>query len=121
MTETDWTVVFAAEAAADLALIEEHLVSAYRAFGESLSEARQRAEVRIEAIITTAERLSTAPYRGEPQADLLPGLRHLALDNAVYWFVPDPDTREIRVLAVFFGTQDHQRHMLVRLLQKAMR
>lgn len=43
---------------------------------------------------------------------------HLALDNAVYWFVPDPDARQIRVQAVFFGAQDHQRYMLVRLLQK---
>lgn len=121
MRETDWTVVFAAEATDDLALIEEHLIRAYRAFGESLSEARQRAEVRIEAIIMTAERLCTAPYRGMSQGDLLPGLRHLPLDNAVYWFVPDPHTRQIRVLAVFFGAQDHQRHMLVRLLQKGMR
>ena len=121
MTGADWTVVFAAEAAADLALIEEHLISAYRACGESLSEARQRAEVRIEAIITTAERLCTAADRAESQDDLLPGLRHLALDIAGYWFVPDPHTRQTRALAVFFGAQDHQRHMLVRLLQKGMR
>ena len=121
MSDTDWTVVFAAEAADDLALIEDHLIRAYRAFGESLPEAMQRAEVRIEAIITTAERLCTAPFRGESQSDLLLGLRHLALDNAVYWFVPDPETRQIRVLAVFFGAQDHQRHMLVRLLQKGAR
>ncbi|MDP2084710.1 MAG: type II toxin-antitoxin system RelE/ParE family toxin [Gemmobacter sp.] len=121
MRHAEWTVVFAAEAAEDLALIEDHLIRAYRAFGESMSEARLRAEVRIEAIITTAERLCIAPYRGESQNDLLPGLRHLALDNAVYWFVPDPETRQIRVLAVFFGAQDHQRHMLVRLLQKGAR
>ncbi|MEH7829998.1 type II toxin-antitoxin system RelE/ParE family toxin [Gemmobacter denitrificans] len=118
MSDTDWTVVFAAAAADDLALIEDHLVRAYRTFGESMPEARHRAGVRIEAIITTAERLRIAPYRGSDQSDLLPGLRNLALDNAVYWFVPDPDNRQIRVLAVFFGAQDHQRHMLVRLLQK---
>jgi plasmid stabilization system protein ParE len=121
MSDTDWRVVFASEAADDLALIEDHLFRSYRAFGESMSEARQRAEVRIEAIITTAERLCTAPYRGEAQNDLLPGLRNLALDNAVYWFVPDPETRQIRMLAVFFGSQDHQRHMIVRLLQKGAR
>lgn len=120
MTE-DWTVVFAAEAAQDLSLIEDHLIRAYREFGESRSEACQRAEVRIEAIIRAAERLSTAPYRGEAHDDLVSGLRHLALDNATYWFVPVPDLRQIRVLAVFFGAQDHQRHMLVRLLQKGAR
>lgn len=121
MTMSERAVVFAAEAADDLALIEEHLIRAYREFGESKSEALQRAELRIAAIITAAERLTTAPYRGESRDDLLPGLRHLTLDNAVYWFVPDADTRQIRVLAVFFGAQDHQRHMLVRLLQKAAR
>lgn len=48
----------------------------------------------------------------------MPGLRHLALDGAVYWFIADATTRQVRVLAVFFGGQDHQRHMLVRLLGK---
>jgi hypothetical protein len=47
----------------------------------------------------------------------LPGLRHLSLDRAVYWFRPRRQQREIQLLAVFFGGQDHQRHMLVRLLE----
>ncbi|WP_333815582.1 type II toxin-antitoxin system RelE/ParE family toxin [Tabrizicola sp.] len=118
MTAPVWTVVFAVDAVADLALIEAHLTEAYRGFGESPAEARQHAEARIEAIITSAERLAAAPFRGTARDDLLPGLRHLALDSAIYWFIPDSDRREIRVLALFFGGQDHQRHMLVRLLQK---
>jgi toxin ParE1/3/4 len=118
MTAPAWTVVFAAGAVADLALIEAHLVAAYQGFGEDPAEARRHAEARIEAILTAAERLVTAPFRGAARDDLLPGLRHLALDSAVYWFVPDAEAREIRVLAIFFGGQDHQRHMLVRLLQK---
>ena len=117
MTASDWTVLFAAEAVSDLALIEAHLTQAYLTFGESPAEARQHAEARIEAIIATAERLATAPFRGAARDDLLPGLRHLALDAAIYWFVPDARTRQIRVLAIFFGGQDHQRHMLVRLLR----
>lgn len=121
MTTTEWTIVFAAEAVHDLTLIEEHLIRTYRDFGESPAEAQHHAEVRIDAILTAAERLGTAPLRGAPHDDLLPGLRHLALDSAVYWFMPDPDARHIRVLAVFFGAQDHQRHMLVRLLQKGTR
>jgi len=121
MTAAEWTVVLAADAAGDLALIEELLIRACLEFGESPSEAMQRAEVRIDAIIRAAERLSTAPFRSEAHSDLLPGLRHLALDNAVYWFVPDPETWQVRMLAVFFGGQDHQRHMLVRLLQKGAR
>ncbi|WP_374372275.1 type II toxin-antitoxin system RelE/ParE family toxin [Tabrizicola sp.] len=118
MTATGWTVVFATAAVDDLSLIEDHLIRAYCAFGESPTEAARHAETRIEAIIATAERLATAPFRGAAQEDLLPGLRHLVLDGAIYWFLPDADTKQVRVLAVFFGGQDHQRHMLVRLLRK---
>lgn len=116
MTAADWTVVFAADAVHDLALIQDHLTRAYGAFGESQTEAAHHAAARIEAIIATAERLAGAPFRGEAHEDLLPGLRHLALDGTVYWFLVDAAGQEVRVLAVFFGGQDHQRHMLVRLL-----
>jgi plasmid stabilization system protein ParE len=117
MSEAPWTVVFAAEAINDLVLITEYLTQAYCGFGEPLAEANRHAQVRIEVIITAAERLATAPLRGESHEDLLPSLRHLALDRAVYWFRPRAEQRVIQVLAVFFGGQDHQRHMLVRLLQ----
>ena len=63
--------------------------------------------------------LATAPLRGESRDDLLPGLRHLALDRAVYCFRSRAEQRDIHVLAVFFGGQDHQRRMLVRLLQNS--
>lgn len=109
-------MVFAADAVEDLALIEAHLIRAYQAFGEQPVEAAQRAQARVEAIITAAERLALAPLRGEAHDDLLPGLRHLTLNSAVYWFRPRPSSRNIQVLAVFFGGEDHQRHMLVRLL-----
>ena len=122
MSEAQWTVVFAAEAINDLLLITENLTQSYCGFGEPLAEANRHAQVRIEAIITAAEglaaeQLATAPFRGESQDDLLPGLRHLALDRAVYWFRPCAEQRDIQLLAVFFGGQDHQRRMLVRLLQ----
>lgn len=118
MIDQAWSAVFASDAVADLDLIEEHLLRAYRAFGESPAEAAHHAAARIDSIILTAERLATAPFRGEAHDDLLPGLRHLALDGAVYWFVVDANAREVRVLALFFGGQDHQRHMMVRLLQR---
>jgi plasmid stabilization system protein ParE len=119
MSEAPWTVVFAAEAINDLLLIADHLAQAYCSFGEPPVEAKRHAQARIEAIITAAERLATAPFRGDSRDDLLPGLRHLALDRAVYWFRPRPEQRDIQVLAVFFGGQDHQRRMLVRLLQQS--
>ena len=43
----------------------------------------------------------------------------LPQDRAVYWFRPRSEQREIQILAVFFGGQNHQRRMLVRLLQKS--
>ena len=119
MSEAPWSVVFAAEAINDLLLITEYLTQAYCGFGEQSAEANRHAQVRIEAIIAAAERLATAPFRGDCHDDLLPGLRHLALDRAVYWFRPRAEQREIQVLAVFFGGQDHQRRMLVRLLQNS--
>ena len=77
MSEAPWTVVFAAEAINDLLLISEYLAQAYCSFGESPAEADRHAQARIEAIIAAAERLATAPWRGESHDDLMPGLRHL--------------------------------------------
>lgn len=118
MTVAEWSVSFAADAVDDLGLIEDHLTRAYQEFGESPAAAARHAQARIEAIIVAAERLATAPFRGAAHEDLLPGLRHLALDGAIYWFISDADTRQVRILALFFGGQDHQRHMLVRLLRR---
>jgi toxin ParE1/3/4 len=100
-------------------LISEYLAQAYCSFGESQAEANRHAQARIEAIIAAAERLATAYWRGESHDDLMPDHRHLALDPAVYWFRPRIQHRDIQALAVFFGGQDHQRRMLVRLLQKS--
>ena len=119
MSEAPWTVVFAEDAINDLVLITEYLTQAYCSFGEPLAEANRHAQLRIESIIAKAERLAIAPLRGESRDDLLPGLRHLALDRAVYWFRSRAEQRDIQVLAVFFGGQDHQRRMLVRLLQNS--
>ena len=119
MSEAPRTVVFAAEAFNDLVLITEYLTQAYCGFGEPLAEAHSHAQVRIEAIITAAERLATASLRGESHDDLLPGLRRLALDRAAYWFRARAEQREIQVLAVLFGGQNHQRRMMLRLLQNS--
>jgi toxin ParE1/3/4 len=117
MRGAPWEVVFSADAVEDFALIEEHLRQAYLGFGESQPAASLHAHERVDALIATAERLSAAPFRGEAHDGLLPGLRHLALDGAIFWFIPVEQSRQVKVLAVFFGGQDHQRHMLVRLLQ----
>jgi len=117
MSRPLWSVVFAAAAEDDLTLIEAFLATSYQDFGETPEEASRHAEARIDAIITAAERLAAAPFRGEAHDDLMPGLRHLALERAIYWFCLEEHSRQVKVLAVFFGGQDHQRHMLLRLLK----
>lgn len=112
-----WTVEFAEDATRDLGLIFDHLFASYRTFGEDDVSAFDHAEARIRAIRATADRLATAPERGNRRDDILPGLRHLTMDAAIYWFEVDSPSERVRVLAIFFGGQDHVRHMLRRLLE----
>ena len=107
---------FAADAVVDFGLIFDHLLLSYRDFGESLESAVDHAETRILEIRTAAEGILTVPHRGERHDDILPGLRHLAIGAAIYWFDVDEPREMVRVLAVFFGGQDHVRHMMTRLL-----
>jgi toxin ParE1/3/4 len=46
-------------------------------------------------------------------------VRYLTIDRAIYGFDVDKAARKVRILAIFFGGQDHVRHMLVRLLGKS--
>lgn len=112
-----WRTEFSAGTERDLALIHDHLHASYLAFGEHRDSAADHAGARIDEILNDAERIATAPHRGERHDDLLPGLRHLTLGRAVFWFDLDEDRQVVRILAIFFGGQDHQRHMLVRLLK----
>ena len=116
MTKAAWTVVFAAAAECDLALIEPFLSKAYQDFGDPADQAAHHAAARVDAMIAHAERLAVAPMRGAVRDDLLPGLRHLALGQAIYWFQICAEAAQIRVLAVFNGGQNQQRHMLLKLL-----
>lgn len=111
-----WRTEFAAAAERDFALILEHLVQSYTAFGESEGEALAHAAARLDRILADAGRIATAPQRGARHDALLPGLRHLTLGRAVFWFTADEARQTVRILAVFFGSQDHQRRMLIRLL-----
>lgn len=109
-------IEFSAEAECDFALIIGHLFESYRDFGESVETALDHCEARIRDIRQEADRLASAPFHGESHDDLLPGLRHLTIDRAVYWFDLNGADQRVRILAIFFGGQDHVRHMLTRLL-----
>ncbi len=108
---------FSAEAERDFGLIFDHLLRSYLDFGESPESAFDHAAARVLEIRSEAERIPTAPHRGERHDDILSGARHLAIGRAIYWFDVDEANETVRILAVFFGGQDHVRHMLARLLE----
>ena len=107
---------FSAAAERDFELIFDHLLRGYLDFGESPENALDRAAARIVEIRAAAERILSAPHRGERHDGILPGLRHLAIGRAIYRFDVDEARETVRVLAAFFSGQDHVRRMMVRLL-----
>ena len=63
-----------------------------------------------------ADQLAKHPFRGTLHDDMLLGLRHITIGRAIYWFDILEDVRLVRILAIFYGGQDHQTKMLTRLL-----
>jgi plasmid stabilization system protein ParE len=111
-----FAIEFSADAERDFDLIFDHLFESYVAFGEGTEEALDDAARRLMDIRKAADRLASFPLRGTARDDILPGIRFLAIARAIYWFDVDETAHKVRILAVFFGRQDHIRHMLVRLL-----
>lgn len=99
----------------DLELIFDHLFAAYTALDDGDEEALERAATRVRAIEDDIEALGRMPHQGTLYPELLPGLRRLTRHSAVFYFTIAEAALEVRVLAVFFGGQDHQRRMLLRL------
>ena len=109
-------IEFSAEAERDFALIFDHLFESYLSLGESLEMALDHCEARVRDIRQEADRLASAPFRGESHDDLLPGLRYLSIERAICWFDMNDPEKGVRALAIFFGGQNLVRHMLTRLL-----
>ncbi len=105
-----------AEAERDYELIFDHLLKGYTSFGENIENAVEHAEARVLEIRAAAHRISLAPHRGERHDDILSGLRHLTINRSIFWFDVDETNECVRILAVFFGGQDHVRRMMVRLI-----
>lgn len=110
-----YKVVRTRAAVQDLGLIFDHLIDSYTAFGEPMSVAVERASVRLRGIDEDIGSLSKAPHQGTLLPEILDGVRSVTKNNAVFYFLVDDAAEEIRVLAVFFGGQDHRRHMLTRM------
>jgi plasmid stabilization system protein ParE len=108
--------VFADDAERDLDLIFAFLVESQIAFGEAPGDAVEGALKRAEANRADAETIARAPYRGTLDEGLLPSLRHVTINRAIFYFDVDEGRQEVLILAVFFGGQEHRRRMLERLL-----
>lgn len=113
-----WTIEVSSAAKKDVTLLFEHLVDSYLSFGDGKSSAVGHASKRVDEILTTMERIATAPYRGQAQEEMLPGLQHLTLNRAIYWYQVEVEHQKIRILAIFYGGQDHIRRMLLRLIDE---
>lgn len=99
----------------DLQLIFRFLVRSHRQFGETFGDAKARAAAKVALIEAAMERLVAKPHQGTLLPKLGSDLRSVTKDRAVFYFVTDDEAHVVRVLAVFFGGQDHQREMLKRL------
>lgn len=100
----------------DLEAIFDFLVQSYTDFGDGRAEAIERAAERIETIEEAMLALGDAPHQGTLRSDILAGLRQVTRQRAIFYFEVDEEEKIVRVLAIFFGGQDHRRAVLRRLL-----
>lgn len=108
---------FAAEAERDFGLIFDHHLRSCLGFGESPENAFDHSGSQTARTRGCTERILAASCCGERHDGMQPGQRHFVIGRKFYWFDIDEPRAVVRVLAVFFGGQDHVRHMLARLLE----
>lgn len=111
-----WTVEITPGALRDAQQIFAYLFRTHQdRFGHSTREANRLAVRRVQQIIEDAGRMANAPHIGTAHYDWRPGLRHLTLNRAIYWFILDEDHKRVRIVGLFFGGQDHFSQMIARL------
>ncbi len=106
------------ESQEDLDLAFDHFVSSYLGYGDTIEEAFERASRRLRKVSDEIEGLARFPHKGTRNPEMEPHLRHMTRDGMVIYFNVDDAARMVNVLAIFFGPQDHQRHMIGRLLKR---
>ncbi len=89
-------------------------MAAYIGLGDSVETAFKRAHARVQRIKAEMRDLARTPHQGTLHPHILPGLRNVTKDRAIFYFTVDDERAIVRVLAVFYGGQDHQRAMLLR-------
>ncbi|KAA0689131.1 type II toxin-antitoxin system RelE/ParE family toxin [Neorhizobium sp. P12A] len=110
-----YEIVRSAACDSDLGLILDHLVQSYVALGDPLPDAFERAVLRIRSIEADMHGLARLPHQGTLRPELGSGMRQVTKCQAVFYFEVDDSDRLLRILAVFFGRQDHRRYMLMRM------
>lgn len=105
----------------DLEAIFDFLFESFLAFGEDAGDAFEHASRRVLAVEDAMVSLGKTPHQGTLRPELGDGLRNVTKERAVFYFDVDDETAVVRILAVFYGAQDHQRRMLLRLLGRAKR
>jgi plasmid stabilization system protein ParE len=105
----------------DLEAVFDFLFESFLAFGEDTGGALEQASRRLLAIEDAMADLGKIPHQGVLRPELGEGLRNVTEDRAVFYFDVDDEARVVRVLAVFYGAEDHQRKMLLRLLGRETR
>ena len=111
-----YKVFRAEEVTTDLDLIFDHLVETAEHFGEDPETAFLRAEKRIIKIQESLESLVKAPHQGTLRPHLGHSIRNVTKNKAIIYFEVDDDELVVRVLAIFYSGQNHDAHILLRLL-----
>ncbi len=102
-----YAVLRAANVGRDFARIRKHLIRSYREFGDPKAIATERANVRIGQAFDYMLTFATHPHRGTVHPEIRGRVRHVTAHQFVYYFVVDDDLAEVKILAVFFGGEDH--------------
>ncbi|MEO9338799.1 type II toxin-antitoxin system RelE/ParE family toxin [Mesorhizobium sp. SB112] len=106
-------------AAADLELIFDFLITAGIDFGDDPETVFAHASSRIAEIVQAMERIADAPFQGTLRPELGDGIRNVTKHRAIFYFDVLEEQQPVRILAIFFGGQDHKRRMLIRMLGRA--
>lgn len=113
-----WTIEITPPASEDLRALFRYLHDTHRDFGDSLRTAAEKARSRIRHIRRDIDAMVHAPYQGMAQPHLGEGVRMVAKVRAVIYFEPVEAAQALRILAVFYGGQDHGRWMAARASSK---
>lgn len=108
-------VVRSANCDSDLEAIFDYQFATYQALGETGADAFERAAARVLNIKTALEAFGKVPFQETLEAQIMDGLRHVTKDRAIFYFTVDEAVQQLRVLAIFFGGQDHRTQLLDRI------